>query len=308
MDGRLIIRPARPEDRPAVERICAHTWEWGDYILEVWDAWLADERAVLQVGEMNGQVVAVNRLVFHSPDQVWFEGMRVDPERRRQGIGWQFMEHDLAYARECGAKVVRLATGHSNTAVHNMVARVGMVRIGAGQLLTAEAMPGGPLPAILRPEQAAQVTAFLQRSSVLDHTHGLYDAGWVWQTLSAERVAEMLAAGQMAALLTREEELAALAAVLVNPEGGGVWVGYADADASRAEAVTALATALRAHAARLGYPQIEAMLPDLAWLRDAFRAAGYDQGDWKGELWIFERRLDKDVADRKAPSRDGQNG
>jgi GNAT superfamily N-acetyltransferase len=308
MDGRLIIRPARPEDRPAVERICAHTWEWGDYIPEVWDDWLADEQAVLQVGEIDGQVVAVNRLVFHSPVQAWFEGMRVDPERRRQGIGWQFMEHDLAYARERGAQVVRLATGHANTAVHNMVARIGMVRIGAGQLLAAEAMPGGPLPAILGPEHASQVTAFLRRSSVLGHMHGLYDAGWVWQTLSAERVTEMLATGQMAALLAPEEELAALAVILINPEGGGMWVGYADADASRPEAVTALATGLRAYAARLGNPQIEAMLPDLAWLRDAFRAAGYYQGDWKGELWIFERRLDEDGADLEALSGDGQDG
>lgn len=279
-----------------MERICAHTWEWGDYIPEVWDTWLADERAVLQVGEMDGQVVAVNRLVFHSPEQAWFEGMRVDPERRRQGIGWQFMEHDLAYAQEHGAKVVRLATSSSNTAVHTMVARVGMVRVGAGQLLLAEAMPDGPLPAILGPEQAAQVEAFLQRSPVLAHMHGLYDCGWAWRSLSTERVADMLATGQMAALLTPEEELTALAAVSIDPEGGGMWVGYADAAAGQPEAVTALAAALRAQAARVGIPQVEAMLPDLAWLRDAFRAAGYDQGDWKGELWIFERRLDEDRA------------
>ena len=301
MDGKLNIRPARPDDRPAVEQICAHTWEWGDYIPQVWDEWLADPRAVLQVGELDGQVVAVNRVLFQTPDQVWLEGMRVDPERRRQGIGWQFMEHDLAYAREHGAKVVRLATGHSNTAVQAMVARVGMVRIGAAQLLVAEAMPGGPPPAILGSEWAAQVAAFLRRSSVLAHTHGLYDAGWVWQRLSAERVAELLAAGQMAALLTPEGELAALAVASIDREGGGMWVGYADAEPQRAagrpEAVTTLATALRAHAAKVGSPQVEAMLPDLAWLRDAFRAAGYERGDWKGELWIFERRFDEDTTE-----------
>jgi GNAT superfamily N-acetyltransferase len=297
MDGELIIRPARADDRAAVERICAHTWEWGDYIPEVWDEWLADKRAVLQVGEIAGQVVAVNRVVFHSPDQVWLEGMRVDPERRRQGIGWQFMEHDLAYAQRQGAKVVRLATGHSNTAVHTMVARVGMVRIGAGALLAAGAAPDGPLPVILGPERAAQVAAFLEHSAALAHTHGLYDCGWAWQALSAERVAEMLAAGHLAALATPQGDLAALAVATASPEGNGMWVGYADAAPGRREAVTALATALRAHAARLGSPQVEAMLPDLAWLRDAFRAAGYDQGEWKGELWIFERRFDEDAAD-----------
>jgi hypothetical protein len=33
------------------------------------------------------------------------------------------------------------------------------------------------------------------------------------------------------------------------------------------------------------------MLPDLEGLRDAFGAAGYAYGNWKGELWIFERRF-----------------
>ena len=301
MGAKSIIRPARPDDRSAVERICAHTWEWGDYIPEVWDEWLADKRGVLQVGEMDGHVLAVNRLIFQSPDEVWLEGMRVDPDHRREGIGWQFMKHDLAYARDHGAKVARLATGHSNTAVQAMVARVGMVRIGAAQLLVAEALPDGTQLAILGPDDAPRVATFLQHSSVLAHTHGLYDAGWVWTALSASRVAELLAAGQMAALLTPEGELAALAVVSIDPEGGGMWVGYADAEPQRAagrpEAVTTLATALRAHAAKVGSPQVEAMLPDLAWLRDAFRAAGYEQGDWKGELWIFERRFDEDTTE-----------
>jgi hypothetical protein len=33
------------------------------------------------------------------------------------------------------------------------------------------------------------------------------------------------------------------------------------------------------------------MLPEVAWLREAFRRTGYGFGDWEGELWIFQRRL-----------------
>jgi hypothetical protein len=36
MEAPLWIRQARPEDRAAVERICTHTWEWGDSIAEAW--------------------------------------------------------------------------------------------------------------------------------------------------------------------------------------------------------------------------------------------------------------------------------
>jgi len=97
--------------------------------------------------------------------------------------------------------------------------------------------------------------------------------------------------------VTDGKSTAALAAFSIDPEGSGMWVGYADAAADRPEAVTTLAIALRAHASQVGNAKVEAMLPDLTWLRDAFRAAGYEQGEWKVELWIFERRFDQDAAD-----------
>ncbi len=54
-----MIRAARPEDRADMERICAHTWDDGDYIPYVWDEWLADPQAVLLAGELEGRMVAL---------------------------------------------------------------------------------------------------------------------------------------------------------------------------------------------------------------------------------------------------------
>ena len=59
----------------------------------------------------------------------------------------------------------------------------------------------------------------------------------------------------------------------------------------QSQAVTDLATRIRTVAARQGIGKVRVMLPDLEWLRDAFRTAGYGPGDWEGELWIFERQL-----------------
>ena len=59
METELTIRPARPDDRPAMERICAHTWDWGDYVPEVWDDWLAQGGGMgVIVGELAGRVGA----------------------------------------------------------------------------------------------------------------------------------------------------------------------------------------------------------------------------------------------------------
>jgi ribosomal protein S18 acetylase RimI-like enzyme len=294
----LTIRPARPDDRPAMERICAHTWEWGDYIPEVWDDWLAGEASSRAgsrsmagpaiVGEMAGQVVALSKSTVQTPDQVWLEGMRVDPEFRRRGIAGHFVDYCLAYAREHGARVVRMGTGDHNTAIHTLMARASMERVGIYALRNAEPLTQGPRPSILAAEQAGQVAAFLRDSPVLDYTHGLFNFDWVWQELSAERVAHFLGNSQMAARLAADGSMTALATIHFTPGDTTMWVGFADGQPS---SVAELATAIRVQAAQTGAEGASTMLPDLPWLRDAFGAAGYEPGDWEGELWIFERRL-----------------
>lgn len=288
---RVTIRPAQPEDRPAVERICAHTWEWGDYVPEVWDDWLAEgvqgEGHAL-VGEVDGLVVALSKATLKTRDQVWLEGMRVDPDYRQKGVAGQFLGYSLVYAQELGARVVRLGTSSHNVAVHRMVSRAGMQQIGSYGLRQAEALPDGPEGSFLTLEHRDQVLAFLAGSQVMVPGGGLYSADWAWQELSAERISQFLARGQVMAELGPDGSLAALATVHPNVEEGELWVGFADGEPG---AVTDLAREIRVHAAKLGLDKVQTMVPNLAWLREAFHAAGYGPGDWEGELWIFERWL-----------------
>lgn len=288
MDAEVRIRPARTGDRLAMERICARTWDWGDYIPDLWEQWLADEQGQLIVGEVAERVVALSKITFHPADQVWLEGMRVEPDYRRRGIAGQFMDYSLVYARERGARVVRLGTSDQNTAVHAIIARVGMERVGAFVLRTAKALSDGPRPVILGPAHASAVQAFIEKSRFLDQTHGLFSVDWAWEELTAERMAGFLQGSCVLAHIEPDGVLTALALVAYEPDDEEMWIGFADGKAS---AVTALATTIRVHAARLGPDKVNVMLPDIGWLRSAFAEAGFGVGDWNGELWIFERWL-----------------
>ncbi len=294
METALTIRPARPDDRPAMERICAHTWDWGDYIPEVWDDWLSDEQGLPIVGELAGHVVALSRIRLQASGQLWLEGMRVDPDYRRRGVAGQFLDRSIALAQERGARVVRLGTSHRNTPVHILTERAGMACIGSYQLLLADPLPGGPEPAFLSVEQADQVSAFLHNSAVMAHTHGLYSVYWAWQELSAAHVGQYLEAHQVVARLGPDGRLVALAFIDPDPDEGELWISFIDGQAA---ALVELATALRGHAARMGFENVCVMVPDLVWLRGALGEAGYGPGDWEGELWIFERRLAGESAD-----------
>ncbi len=294
MASDLIIRPARTSDRGAMERICAHTFEWGDYIPEVWDDWLAEKEAIVFVGEMEGRVVALSKVTFHATGQAWLGGMRVDPEYRRRGIAGAFLEHSLSCSRARGARVARLGTGDHNVAAQTVASRAGMERVGSYVLWTSESDPTCSPPLTLSPEHAIQVQAFLLTSPVLAHCHGLYSSGWEWQELSAERVHDFLERSRVAARFAPDGNLSALALLDAEPDRERAWICFVDGEPS---AVTALACEVQGLASQAGVGKISSMLPDVAWLRKAFHAAGYGYGDWEGELWIFERRLGGDVAD-----------
>jgi GNAT superfamily N-acetyltransferase len=293
MKAELTIRPGRPGDRLDMERICAHTWESGDYIPGVWADWLADERGLVVVGEVGDRMIALSKITFQPHDQVWLEGMRVEPDYRRQGIASQFLDYSLCYAWERGARVVRLGTSSKNTAVHIMVGRAGMERVATYALWVAEPLPSGRHPLRLSPDRAAEAQAFVRQSEILAHTRGLYSRGWSWQELARKQLARHLSEGQVMADLTPGGGLAALAVVAHEPGDQVMWIGFAD---GRLAALAGLAAAIRVEAAQTSAQRVQVMVPDIAWLRDALQAAGFGFGDWEGELWIFERWLAQDGA------------
>ncbi len=59
---RTYIRAARPSDQEAVFEFVEHTWEWGDYIPDVWDIWFTEPRAKLFVATVNGVPVGIEHV------------------------------------------------------------------------------------------------------------------------------------------------------------------------------------------------------------------------------------------------------
>jgi GNAT superfamily N-acetyltransferase len=288
MESKLILRAAGPDDRPAMERITAHTFEWGDYVSGAWDDWLADEEGLALVGQQGDVVVALGKITFQTADQVWLEGMRVDPDYRQRGIAGRFLDYSIDYARRRGARVVRLGTGWHNTAIHRLMTREGMERVGSYVLWIADPLQGDDSPSFLTPEFGPSARTFLDSSPVLAHTQGLCSFDWEWREFSADLLADLLKARQVAARFAADGSLAALAPIHFDPDDRRLWIGFADGQPT---SVTALARETRMHAAKLGAEKVQVMLPDLNWLRDAFRSAGYGFGEWEGQLWIFESRL-----------------
>ena len=83
------IREANSFDKIPVLRFCKDTFSWGDYVDKVWSSWL--EEGSLFLFEKQFPVGICH--AFYSENQIWIEGIRIDPNFRREKIGSKLVTH-----------------------------------------------------------------------------------------------------------------------------------------------------------------------------------------------------------------------
>jgi GNAT superfamily N-acetyltransferase len=107
------VRQARLDDADAVVAFAEEVWadrpETVDYIPDVFESWVEsdgpDQHTV--VAEVDGTAAGLCQAVMLTETEAWFQGMRVDPDYRGEGLGLAMVEHCFDWARERGATVGR---------------------------------------------------------------------------------------------------------------------------------------------------------------------------------------------------------
>jgi GNAT superfamily N-acetyltransferase len=126
----LKFRNAKQSDKNNVLKFCTNTFEWGDYIEEVWDDWYSDPNGYLTVAEeeYSGIIAALSHAyVCPNRKRVWLEGVRVNPNFRRRSIGTELIKKMIQYGREQGAKEAAAIVSVKNIASQAMIEKNGFV-------------------------------------------------------------------------------------------------------------------------------------------------------------------------------------
>jgi len=288
------VRPARAEDKAAVLAFTAHTWddEEGDYIHLVWDRWLRSRHGQMFVATADGQPVSVARVALQSRTAAWFEGMRVDPHFRRQGIAAQVQQACLTYARQQGRRVARLATGAENYASQHLTEQGGFRRVATFQHYLAPA--SAETVAGVRPATAADLPAILdlwRASAARQAAASLVPHGWSWQEMTEARLRRIVAR-----LPKAHRAISALVAASTTGEVSGFalyrtrygelleinWLEGAE------EAMRQLAQATRVIAQERGLSDVACFAADHPPVRQALVAAGFQP---EFEMWLYACEL-----------------
>jgi len=134
------IRPARLADQSAIAGFTGDTFEWGDYVADVFSEWMADDNSCVMVAtDSRDTPVAVGRGVMLSATELWLQGMRVHPGKRRQGLGSAIAAELVRWAQSRGALVARLGVEGWNTPAKRQVETLGFRPVGDWVIALREA-------------------------------------------------------------------------------------------------------------------------------------------------------------------------
>lgn len=107
----MIIRKAKPSDKKPILDFCQKTFRWGDYIANVWDSWLS--KGNLIVIEAKGRPIGICNVAY-SKNQIWIEGLRINPKFRRKGYGSKLVLKAEDTAKQKGRKISRMLIAQQN--------------------------------------------------------------------------------------------------------------------------------------------------------------------------------------------------
>ena len=125
----VVVRPALPGDKAPLMTFIKEVWGGHDYIPEVWDDWLHDERGMMYVADVDGVPVAMNRVSFLEDGSAWFQGARVHPLYRGRGVATLLGENSMKIASQRGAMVFRLTTASRNLASRRQIGRMRFMEV-----------------------------------------------------------------------------------------------------------------------------------------------------------------------------------
>jgi RimJ/RimL family protein N-acetyltransferase len=106
----LKYRFAKESDKEEILKFCIDTFEWGDYIDQVWDRWFYESNGALFVAENGisnnkGSAIAFSHVsLCPQRRKIWLEGIRVNPDYRRRSIATELIRKMLSYGKRKGAR------------------------------------------------------------------------------------------------------------------------------------------------------------------------------------------------------------
>jgi GNAT superfamily N-acetyltransferase len=306
----LTFRAVTAADRDDLARIAAQTWDGNDYLMDVFEAWLADSEGMFYAGCLpDGRLAGAAKLTRLGSGEWWLEGIRVDPTLRGQGIGRAIHAYGVALAEAlqrahgAGAGEVRFCTDLSNAPVHRMAAAFQFRQVAQFWRYSARVLPSAARAETFRrctPDQLHALRAFLNSSPHYANVQqSTIEARWQCRRLTDARLRDLAAQGMIWLWHGVHQDAARIDGALIGYVGSPYRqmppefnLTYLDA---RVGSLASIAQAARALGATFDVPSVRHMI-----LARGERLVAIEQAGWRrpkddsGKACLFSRALNQD--------------
>jgi GNAT superfamily N-acetyltransferase len=179
----LIIRKARLHDKKPILNFCQKTFSWGDYIANVWDSWFS--KGNLIVIELDGKAIGICNISF-SKNQIWLEGLRINPKFRRRGYGKRLIIKAEKIAKKTRKKISRMLIAQQNTKSLSLAKSLGYKIEDRWWLYNLK--PKKQITKIRRISNLKQIENFLSSNT--------YSESWEWLPLDRITIPKLIKEGR----------------------------------------------------------------------------------------------------------------
>ncbi|MFM7795623.1 MAG: GNAT family N-acetyltransferase [Candidatus Nitrosotenuis sp.] len=187
----LKIRLAQNKDKNQVLSFCVNTFEWGDYIDRVWDKWYA--KKTLLVADHRGIAAGICNAAL-SANQLWIEGIRINPIFRRKGYATRLVAAAESLARNKRLAISRMIIANNNKKSLSMAKSLGYSLEQKWRLYN-----------LLAKKQTSKAKIATDLKIQIPLPNITYSQSWKWFTLDQRALSKLVRSGQVIQYLTNKK-------------------------------------------------------------------------------------------------------
>lgn len=217
------FRFAKKSDKEDVLKFCVNTFDWGDYIDQVWDLWFSDSNGALIVAENNirhtkGSVIAVSHVsLCPNRKNIWLEGIRVNPNYRRRSIATELLSKMLSYGKLQGAKEASAIVGVNNLPSQLMMENNGFNVISKWNYYSIDKPQEFERDNVRTAafSDIKEVWDYLKQSQIYKSSGKRYVNSWRWYSFDSETLSSIIKDGKL--LISGNDVIEGIA--IINKDG-----------------------------------------------------------------------------------------
>ncbi|MBN1120500.1 MAG: GNAT family N-acetyltransferase [Anaerolineae bacterium] len=293
---KLQFREGQADDWPAVSRITDAALEGHDYIDQsIWEMWTSDSPGTVIAATYNEHIVGFGRVTLLGPAEWWIEGLRVHPDLQGKGVAAAVTDQLLAWFKQHGDGILRLAAENTNEAIVTIAEQNGFRHTVSYHLMeAAPTLADYSSFKVLESQNLDLLHNYLRHSPMyrINHFAERYQRLYY---LTKERLADYLADDQQVHTLgwKQMDQLQGVAILFLTPPEGrkvdedALYIGYLDAVDDTT--LTSMMMALRGLAAKRGNSKLTWQMASGFGLDGAAAKADLE-AVWSTDesLWLFE--------------------